>query len=141
MAAIIVFAFSQLNLIQILCLKLFPDVNTTAGVKDKNQLVESSPGETFSRLPAIHLIPKTPPPGKSAQHGEGEKEGRQTPGTYQCPLYKTSARAGILSTTGQSTNFILHMVLPCSHDVDPASFVLSGTAALCELSQESEDDA
>ena len=28
---------------------------------------------------------------------------------YQCPLYKTNLRAGILNTTGQSTNYVLHV--------------------------------
>ena len=32
-----------------------------------------------------------------------------TPFSVQCPLYKTNIRAGILNTTGQSTNYILHV--------------------------------
>jgi hypothetical protein len=30
---------------------------------------------------------------------------------FSCPCYKTSNRTGVLSTTGQSTNFILTIVI------------------------------
>eukprot|EP00198_Chlamydomonas_reinhardtii_P006936 XP_001696272.1 dynein heavy chain 3 [Chlamydomonas reinhardtii] len=52
---------------------------------------------------------------------------------YQCPLYKTSVRAGVLSTTGQSTNFVLHLGLGIPDATDPDFWVMQGVAALCAL--------
>ena len=55
------------------------------------------------------------------------------PSHYQCPLYKTSIRAGVLSTTGQSTNFVLFVSLPLPPGSPPSKWVLQGVAALCAL--------
>lgn len=83
-------------------------------------LEEPSPGEMHAQVPVIHFIPKYRAPvnaedatvgglklKKAAVEDEDEAE------IYKCPVYKTSARAGVLSTTGQSTNFILTVDLPC----------------------------
>lgn len=51
---------------------------------------------------------------------------------FECPLYKTAVRAGVLSTTGQSTNFVIAVDLPT--DRDPDYWVRMGTAMLCALS-------
>jgi len=62
-------------------------------------LVESKPKELFTTFPAVHLDPQVDrkPP---------------TEGVYSCPCYKTTVRAGTLSTTGHSTNFVLMVEVP-----------------------------
>lgn len=68
-------------------------------------------------MPVIHFVP--------VQNYVPPKE------NYECPLYKTNIRAGILSTTGQSTNYILNVSLPT--DKDPKFWVLQGTAMVTML--------
>ena len=52
---------------------------------------------------------------------------------YKCPIYKTSVRAGILNTTGQSTNFILAVDMPCADSDSPDQWTLRATALLTML--------
>lgn len=53
---------------------------------------------------------------------------------YECPLYKTSERKGVLSTTGHSTNFVLFFrVRTGANHKD--HWVRRGTAMLCQLDQ------
>ena len=71
----------------------------------------------FDTMPVVHFNP--------AANFERKKE------DYECPLYKTAVRAGVLSTTGQSTNFVVAVDMPT--DRDPDYWVAMGTAMLCAL--------
>eukprot|EP00164_Ancoracysta_twista_P004479 GFYU01006044.1.p1 GENE.GFYU01006044.1~~GFYU01006044.1.p1 ORF type:complete len:643 (-),score=209.30 GFYU01006044.1:95-2023(-) len=74
-------------------------------------------GEMYNQMPVIHFVPKV-------NH-------LPNPADYACPLYKTSARAGVLSTTGQSTNFVALVEIPTSMKV--SHWTLMGTALLTQL--------
>ena len=50
---------------------------------------------------------------------------------YVCPVYKTSARAGTLSSTGLSTNFVVSLHVPSTRPAD--YWIAKGVAMLCCL--------
>jgi len=84
---------------------------------EKMVVEDSLPGQMFGTLPMIHMVPKM--------------DFEATPDKYRAPLYKTSLRAGVLSTTGHSTNFVVTVTLPSNQPQD--YWINKGSALLTQL--------
>ena len=88
-------------------------------VPEQRVIAMSEKGKMTATLPILHVIPQQLT--KQECHRN----------VYQCPLYLTASRAGVLNSTGQSTNFVTHVDLPVADDLHSADFVLQGVAAIC----------
>lgn len=81
---------------------------------DTMSLKDPKVGTSYAPCPVIHLLPVpnfTPPPED-----------------YLCPVYRTQIRAGILASTGLSTNFVVSVQLKSKED--PQFWTLRGAAIL-----------
>ncbi|KAG7240353.1 hypothetical protein INR49_026924, partial [Caranx melampygus] len=85
---------------------------------EAGQLTESRPKELYTEMAVIWLIPK---PDRKPP----------TSGVYVCPIYKTLTRAGTLSTTGHSTNYVIAVELPT--DRSQRHWIKQGVALMCAL--------
>ncbi|XP_010633543.1 dynein heavy chain 6, axonemal [Fukomys damarensis] len=87
---------------------------------DKDMVIEDAlPGQMNPMLPVVHFEPQ-----RNYEPG---------PTLYHAPLYKTGARAGTLSTTGHSTNFVVTVLLPSKRSKD--YWIAKGSALLCQLNE------
>uniref|UniRef100_A0A8D2LID0 Dynein axonemal heavy chain 1 n=1 Tax=Varanus komodoensis TaxID=61221 RepID=A0A8D2LID0_VARKO len=82
------------------------------------QLTESRPKELYTEMAVLWLVPvpnRKPP----------------TTGIYLCPIYKTLTRAGTLSTTGHSTNYVIAVEIPTNKS--QRHWIKRGVALICAL--------
>ena len=104
--------------------KGFPDVGVNIhglffdGVRwnaNRKCVDEQELGQIYTEAPYIHLKPT-------------ENNTQQNRNYYQCPVYITAKREGVLSTTGTSTNFVVALPLPTKEA--PDHWIQRGAALL-----------
>jgi dynein heavy chain len=83
--------------------------------RENHCLAEPRPSRMTETMPVIWFKP--------------QEDYRPDPDEYLAPLYKTSVRAGVLSTTGQSTNFVVHVATQTREPT--IHWVLRAAALLC----------
>lgn len=88
---------------------------------DKHTVDESRPKELFTQMVPVHLLPVQ---NRKVPH-------ELTGGVYNIPIYKILTRAGVLSTTGHSTNFVTKLEIPSS--TDPNHWIRRGVALFTML--------
>lgn len=81
-------------------------------------LDDSKPKQLYTEIPMCWFVPK-------------KNRKKEIHGLYNCPVYKVLSRAGTLSTTGHSTNYVLMLELPSKDSED--KWITAGVAAFLAL--------
>ncbi|XP_057625591.1 dynein axonemal heavy chain 1 [Chionomys nivalis] len=82
------------------------------------RLAESRPKELYTEMAVIWLMPVA-------------NRKVETQDFYLCPIYKTLTRAGTLSTTGHSTNYVIAVEIPTNKP--QRHWIKRGVALICAL--------
>eukprot|EP01013_Petalomonas_cantuscygni_P008266 TRINITY_DN20983_c0_g1_i1.p1 TRINITY_DN20983_c0_g1~~TRINITY_DN20983_c0_g1_i1.p1 ORF type:complete len:1702 (-),score=530.22 TRINITY_DN20983_c0_g1_i1:180-4850(-) len=85
----------------------------------EQSLVEAAPKELFSAAPTMWFKPVV------------DRSEPDPTTTYRCPVYKTLLRAGTLSTTGHSTNFVIAVDIRTVRP--PTHWIKRSAALVCQL--------
>ncbi|XP_075164298.1 dynein heavy chain 3, axonemal [Haematobia irritans] len=96
--------------------------------RSKGAVDESFSKVLFDTLPVICMLPTIKTEDETKEDNVALKDIQPI---YECPVYKTSERRGVLSTTGHSTNFVMYMNLPCTKN--QMHWINRGAASLCQL--------
>ena len=87
--------------------------------REKKVIWDSRHKEMHDTLPVFHFIPT--------------ENFERDVADYECPLYKTAVRAGVLTTTGASSNYVVSLDIPTERN--PDYWVRMGVASLCALAE------
>jgi dynein heavy chain len=87
--------------------------------REKDQLAESVPKQLIDAMPILQIIPCKIDDKVLLQDKSKH---------YDCPVYKTSLRRGVLSTTGHSTNYVMALYLNTSKP--PRHWINRGVAVV-----------
>ncbi|CAM39839.2 putative dynein heavy chain [Leishmania braziliensis MHOM/BR/75/M2904] len=86
---------------------------------ERRVMADSFPGEPYAVLPPVHFLPE-PSHVKPADF-------------HAVPLYRTTIRAGVISSLGASSNYVLSIEVPSA---DGSNYwLLKGSACACALNQ------
>ena len=85
--------------------------------RDAHLIADSKPGEIYAPWPVVHFTPV--------------KDYRTPATAYSAPVYKTTPRAGVLSTTGISSSFVIAVDVPT--EKAPEHWIFCGAALVLQL--------